>query len=439
MKKVVKFGGSSLANAEQFQKVGEIIKSDTSRRYVVPSAPGKRFDGDTKVTDMLYSCYETAAAGEDFSNRLKAIKERYYEIVRGLNLNLSLEEEFKTIQEDFKNLSGAEYAASRGEFLNGKIMAAYLGYEFVDAASVIRFRKDGSFDMETTDKLLTKRLEKSECAVIPGFYGACADGTVKTFSRGGSDVTGSLVAKAIQADLYENWTDVSGFLVTDPRIVKNPAVIETITYRELRELSYMGATVLHEEAIFPVRKEGIPINIRNTNSPEDKGTFIVESTCRKPKYTITGIAGKKGFCSINIEKSMMNSEIGFGRKILQVFEDQGINFEHVPSGIDTMTVYVLQDEFEEKEQQVIAGIHRAVQPDFVEMEADLALIAVVGRGMRSTRGTAGRIFSALAHANVNVKMIDQGSSELNIIIGVENRDFETAVKAIYDIFVITQI
>lgn len=439
MKKVVKFGGSSLANAEQFQKVGEIIKSDASRRYVVPSAPGKRFDGDTKVTDMLYSCYETAAAGEDFSNRLKAIKERYYEIVRGLNLNLSLEEEFKTIQEDFKNLSGAEYAASRGEFLNGKIMAAYLGYEFVDAASVIRFRKDGSFDMETTDKLLTKRLEKSECAVIPGFYGACADGTVKTFSRGGSDVTGSLVAKAIQADLYENWTDVSGFLVTDPRIVKNPAVIETITYRELRELSYMGATVLHEEAIFPVRKEGIPINIRNTNSPEDKGTFIVESTCRKPKYTITGIAGKKRFCSINIEKSMMNSEIGFGRKILQVFEDQGINFEHVPSGIDTMTVYVHQDEFEEKEQQVIAGIHRAVQPDFVEMEADLALIAVVGRGMRSTRGTAGRIFSALAHANVNVKMIDQGSSELNIIIGVENRDFETAVKAIYDIFVITQI
>lgn len=439
MKKVVKFGGSSLANAEQFQKVGEIIKSDKTRRYVVPSAPGKRFDGDTKVTDMLYSCYETAASGEDFTNQLKAIKERYYEIVRGLNLNLSLEEEFKTIQEDFKNLSGAEYAASRGEFLNGKIMAAYLGYEFVDAASVIRFRKDGSFDMETTDKLLTKRLEKSECAVIPGFYGACADGTVKTFSRGGSDVTGSLVAKAIQADLYENWTDVSGFLVTDPRIVKNPAVIETITYRELRELSYMGATVLHEEAIFPVRKEGIPINIRNTNSPEDKGTFIVESTCRKPKYTITGIAGKKGFCSINIEKSMMNSEIGFGRKILQVFEDQGINFEHVPSGIDTMTVYVHQDEFEEKEQQVIAGIHRAVQPDFVEMEADLALIAVVGRGMRSTRGTAGRIFSALAHANVNVKMIDQGSSELNIIIGVENRDFETAVKAIYDIFVITQI
>ena len=439
MKKIVKFGGSSLANAQQFEKVGEIIRSDESRRYVVPSAPGKRFDGDTKVTDLLYKCYNIAVQGEDFGAVLQEIKERYYEIIRGLKLDLSLEEEFAQIEKDFKAQAGADYAASRGEFLNGKVMAAYLGYEFVDAATVIRFDKNGNFDADKTDKLLSKRLAKCERAVIPGFYGAYEDGTVKTFSRGGSDVTGSLVAKAIKADLYENWTDVSGFLVTDPRIVENPAVIETITYRELRELSYMGATVLHEDAIFPVRKEGIPINIKNTNKPEDKGTFIVESTCKKPKYTITGIAGKKGFCSINIEKSMMNSEVGFGRKVLQVFEDQGISFEHIPSGIDTLTVYVHQDEFEEKEQQVIAGIHRAVQPDFVEMESDLALIAVVGRGMKSQRGTAGRIFSALAHANVNVKMIDQGSSELNIIIGVENRDFETAVKAIYDIFVLTQI
>ena len=439
MKKIVKFGGSSLANAQQFEKVGEIIRSDESRRYVVPSAPGKRFDGDTKVTDLLYKCYNIAVQGEDFGAVLQEIKERYYEIIRGLKLNLSLEEEFAQIEKDFKAQAGSDYAASRGEFLNGKVMAAYLGYEFVDAATVIRFDKNGNFDADKTDKLLSKRLAKCERAVIPGFYGAYEDGTVKTFSRGGSDVTGSLVAKAIKADLYENWTDVSGFLVTDPRIVENPAVIETITYRELRELSYMGATVLHEDAIFPVRKEGIPINIKNTNKPEDKGTFIVESTCKKPKYTITGIAGKKGFCSINIEKSMMNSEVGFGRKVLQVFEDQGISFEHIPSGIDTLTVFVHQDEFEEKEQQVIAGIHRAVQPDFVEMESDLALIAVVGRGMKSQRGTAGRIFSALAHANVNVKMIDQGSSELNIIIGVENRDFETAVKAIYDIFVLTQI
>ena len=439
MKKVVKFGGSSLANAEQFQKVGEIIRSEESRRYVVPSAPGKRFDGDTKVTDMLYSCYEAAEAGQEFDGKLQAIKERFQEIIRGLSLELSLDSEFEQIAADFSAHAGKEYAASRGEFLNGKVMAAYLGYEFVDAAEVIRFDKNGVLEAEKTNKLLGKRLAKCEKAVIPGFYGAEDGGKVRTFSRGGSDVTGSLVAKAIMADMYENWTDVSGFLVTDPRIVDNPAMIETITYRELRELSYMGATVLHEDAIFPVRKEGIPINIRNTNHPEDKGTFIVESTCRKPKYTITGIAGKKGFCSINIEKSMMNSEIGFGRKVLQVFEDQGISFEHIPSGIDTLTVYVHQDEFEEKEQQVIAGIHRAVSPDFVEMESDLALIAVVGRGMKSTRGTAGRIFSALAHANVNVKMIDQGSSELNIIIGVENRDFETAIKAIYDIFVLTQM
>ena len=439
MKKVVKFGGSSLANAEQFQKVGEIIRSKESRRYVVPSAPGKRFDGDTKVTDMLYSCYEAAEAGQAFDGKLQAIKERFQEIIRGLSLELSLDSEFEQIAADFSAHAGKEYAASRGEFLNGKVMAAYLGYEFVDAAEVIRFDKNGVLEAEKTNKLLGKRLAKCEKAVIPGFYGAEDGGKVRTFSRGGSDVTGSLVAKAIMADMYENWTDVSGFLVTDPRIVDNPAVIETITYRELRELSYMGATVLHEDAIFPVRKEGIPINIRNTNHPEDKGTFIVESTCRKPKYTITGIAGKKGFCSINIEKSMMNSEIGFGRKVLQVFEDQGISFEHIPSGIDTLTVYVHQDEFEEKEQQVIAGIHRAVSPDFVEMESDLALIAVVGRGMKSTRGTAGRIFSALAHANVNVKMIDQGSSELNIIIGVRNHDFDAAIKAIYDIFVNTRI
>ena len=576
MKKVVKFGGSSLANAEQFEKVGDIIRSEESRRFVVPSAPGKRFDGDTKVTDLLYSCYDAAAKDGDFEKILEEIKSRYNEIIKGLSLTFSLDEDFQVIKENFKAQIGRDYAASRGEYLNGKVMAAYLGYEFVDAADVIRFDKNGNLDSEKTDKLLGKRLSKCENAVVPGFYGAKEDGTVTTFSRGGSDVTGSLVAKAIKADMYENWTDVSGFLVTDPRIVKDPAVIETITYRELRELSYMGATVLHEDAIFPVRKEGIPINIRNTNRPDDKGTFIVESTCRKPKYTITGIAGKKGFCSINIEKSMMNSEIGFGRKVLQVFEDQGISFEHVPSGIDTMTVYVHQDEFEEKEQQVIAGIHRLVQPDFVEMESDLALIAVVGRGMKSTRGfpvrkegipinirntnrpddkgtfivestcrkpkytitgiagkkgfcsinieksmmnseigfgrkvlqvfedqgisfehvpsgidtmtvyvhqdefeekeqqviagihrlvqpdfvemesdlaliavvgrgmkstrgTAGRIFSALAHANVNVKMIDQGSSELNIIIGVENRDFENAVKAIYDIFVLTQM
>lgn len=439
MNKVVKFGGSSLASAEQFEKVGKIIKAESCRRFVVPSAPGKRFNGDTKVTDMLYACYDAAGNGNDFAERFEAIKDRYEEIIEGLGLNFSLTEDFRIIESNFRGQIGKEYAASRGEYLNGKIMAAYLGFTFVDAAEVIRFDEDGVLENELTNKLLSERLSKLEYAVIPGFYGATEDGTVRTFSRGGSDITGSLVARAVCADLYENWTDVSGFLITDPRLVENPAAIETITYRELRELAYMGATVLHEDAIFPVRKEGIPINIRNTNRPQDAGTLIVESTCKKPKYVITGIAGKKGFCSINVEKSMMNSEIGFLRKVLSVFEKQGISIEHVPSGIDTMTVYVHQDEFEEKEQQVIAGIHRAVNPDFVEMESDLALIAIVGRGMRSKRGTAGRIFSALAHANVNVKMIDQGSSELNIIIGVENRDFEIAVNAIYDIFVKTQI
>ena len=439
MKKVVKFGGSSLANAEQFQKVGDIIRSDESRRYVVPSAPGKRFDEDIKVTDMLYGCYDAASKGEDITEKINAIKARYYEIIKGLGLSLSLEEEFKKIDEDFRAQAGIQYAASRGEFLNGKIMAAYLGYEFIDAAEVIVFDENGNFDGDKTHKILSERLENTERAVIPGFYGAKPDGSIQTFSRGGSDITGSIVAKAVHADMYENWTDVSGFLIADPRIIKNPKPIDVITYRELRELSYMGATVLHEDAIFPVRKEGIPINIRNTNAPEDKGTLIVEDTCRKPRFTITGIAGKKDFASITIEKAMMNSEVGFCRKVLEVFENNNISIEHMPSGIDTMTIFVHRDEFEEKEQDVIAGIHRAVEPDFLELESDLALIAVVGRGMRATRGTSGRIFAALAHANVNVKMIDQGSSELNIIIGVENRDFETAIKAIYDIFVVAQI
>ena len=439
MKKVVKFGGSSLASARQFKKVGDIIRADKTRRFVIPSAPGKRNSKDTKVTDMLYECYAAASTGASYKKILDAIKARYQEIIDGLELNLNLDHEFATIEENFVKGIGKDYAASRGEYLNGIVMANYLGYEFIDAAEVIFFDEHGNFEAELTNQELSERLEHVERAVIPGFYGSKHDGSIKTFSRGGSDVTGSIVARAIHADLYENWTDVSGFLVTDPRIVENPEVIETITYKELRELAYMGAGVLHEDAIFPVRKEGIPINIRNTNRPEDKGTLIVESTCRKPRYTITGIAGRKGFCAINIEKAMMNAEVGFGRKVLGVFEKFGISFEHMPSGIDTMTIMVHQDEFEEYEQSVIAGIHRAVEPDLVDLEADLALIAVVGRGMKGTRGTVGRIFSALAHARINVKMIDQGSSELNIIIGVKNSDFETAIKAIYDIFITAAI
>lgn len=439
MKKVSKFGGSSLASAKQFKKVGDIIRADKSRRYVVPSAPGKRNDKDEKVTDMLYACYDAASEGRSYKKILEKIRGRYEEIIEGLDLNLNLDHEFAKLEENFLAGAGRDYAASRGEYLNGIVIANYLGYEFIDAAEVIFFDEQGNFEADLTDKELSERLSHVERAVVPGFYGSRPDGSIKTFSRGGSDVTGSIVAKAVHADLYENWTDVSGFLVADPRIVEDPEVIEIITYRELRELSYMGASVLHEDAIFPVRKEGIPINIRNTNRPEDKGTLIVETTCRKPRHTITGVAGKKGFCAINIEKAMMNTEVGFGRKVLSVFEKSGISFEHMPSGIDTMTIFVHQSEFEDHEQSVIAGIHRAVEPDVVELESDLALIAVVGRGMRSNRGTAGRVFSALAHARVNVKMIDQGSSEWNIIIGVKNDDFEKAIRAIYDIFVLADL
>ena len=441
MKKVVKFGGSSLASAEQFKKVGAIITSDESRVYVVPSAPGKRFSDDTKVTDMLLHVYETAKAGNDFTEEVKAIKARYDEIITGLEIkDFSLDKDFEEITKQLEDLTNPDpmctldYVASRGEFLNGKIMAAYLGFEFIDAAEVIFFNAEGNLNSYKTEKVLGERLAKTQHAVVPGFYGLGKDGKVKTFSRGGSDVTGSIVAQASRADVYENWTDVSGFLVADPRIVPDPKPIKYITYRELRELSYMGATVLHDESIFPVRKEGIPINIRNTNKPEDPGTMIVESTSRKPEYVITGIAGKKGFTVVSIEKDMMNSEIGFGRKVLEVFEKQGLSFEHTPSGIDTMSIVIHQDEFVEKEQEVLAGLHRNVHPDAIEIESGLALIAVVGRGMKSSHGTAGKLFTALADANVNVKMIDQGSSELNIIVGVKEEDFERAFKAIYKAF-----
>ena len=425
-----------MADSEQFRKVGQIILDDPSRTYVIPSAPGKRFSGDDKVTDLLYRMHSKASKDEDFGEELDTIRERYQEIIDGLGLEgFSLEGEFAQIERRMLQNPDSNYAASRGEYLNGRIMARYLGYKFIDAKDVIFFDEHGNLDAEKTNEVLSEALKENPKAVIPGFYGRGYDGQVKTFSRGGSDITGSIVARACRADVYENWTDVSGFMVADPRIINNPVGIETITYRELRELSYMGASVLHEDAIFPVRHEGIPINIKNPNRPDDDGTWIVESTCQKSGYVITGIAGKKGFCTVLISKALMNSEVGFGRKVLQAFEENGISFEHMPSGIDTMTIVVHEDEFMHKEQRVVSAIHRMAQPDSIEIESDLALIAVVGRGMKSMRGTAGRIFSALAHAQVNVRMIDQGSSELNIIIGVNNEDFEIAVRAIYDIFV----
>lgn len=439
MKKVVKFGGSSLASAEQFRKVKDIVCSDLSRRYVIPSAPGKRNESDTKVTDLLYRLYDAVGKEETFQAIFSEIRARFDAIISGLQMDLKLQKEYELMEANLKKGFGRDYAASRGEYLNGIIMAELLGYTFVDPAEIIVFSEDGTLDRETTEEKVLVRLKKLECAVIPGFYGARENGEIKTFSRGGSDVSGSVIAGAIHADLYENWTDVSGFLCADPHIIENPEVIDTITYHELRELSYMGAGVMHEDAIFPVRKEGIPINIRNTNRPSDQGTMIVADTCRKPKYTVTGIAGKKGFCSVTIDKDMMNSEVGFCRKVLQVFEENGINLEHMPSGIDTMTIVVHQSEFLDHEQRIVAGIHRAVHPDHIILEDDLALIAVVGRGMKDQRGTAARVFAALSHAHVNVKMIDQGSSEFNIIVGVKSSDFETAIRAIYDIFVLTRI
>lgn len=437
--KVVKFGGSSLADANQFKKVKAIIESDPERRYVVPSAPGKRFGNDIKITDMLYTCQKFASEGKDFSETIDQIRSRYLEIAKDLGLSFDPSDELDRIAYRLKEGATRDYAASRGEYLNGMLLADYLGFPFVDAADVIYFNENGRLQMTETMMALRDRLNNTPCAVIPGFYGAGPNGEIITFSRGGSDVTGSLVARAVRAEIYENWTDVSGVLVTDPRIVKDAAVINTITYEELRELSYMGATVLHEDAIFPVRAAGIPINIRNTNDPSAPGTLIVSGDSAdsdaQTGYTITGIAGKKGFCAINIQKAMMNAELGFCRKVLSVLEEMGISFEHMPSGIDTMTIIVAEEMIKGKEKTVLSRIRKAVEPDSCDLEHGISLLAVVGRGMRRTRGTAARIFAALAHARINVKMIDQGSSELNIIIGLLDGDFEEAVRRIYDMFV----
>ena len=434
--KTVKFGGSSLADAAQFRRVGEIVRADFARRYVIASAPGKRTSDDIKVTDMLYRCYEMARAREDITDYFAKIAERYNAIIRDLGLNYDIAGELAYICDGINHHTGRDFAASRGEYLSSLILAKYLKYDFIDAESVIFFQENGSFDAEKTREELRKELKKHERAVIPGFYGVMPNGTIRTFSRGGSDITGSIVAEAAEAELYENWTDVSGCLMADPRIVENPRPIRTVTYRELRELSYMGASVLHEEAIFPVRAAGIPINIRNTNDADAPGTMIVAGTSEyDAKTVITGIAGKKGFSVISVEKDLMNSEIGFARKMLDVLEDNGISFEHLPSGVDTMSVIVASGELEGRREKLIASINRACRPDSIVCEDGLALLAVVGRGMVKARGTAARVFDAISGAGVNIRMIDQGSSELNIIVGVEEKDFERTLRAIYREFV----
>ena len=433
--KVLKFGGSSLADANQFRRVAEIVKADPTRRYVVASAPGKRYSRDIKVTDLLYTCYELAADEKDFSEVFEQVKNRYNEIISDLGIELDLTEAFEKIKHAFTHNSGRDYVASRGEYLNAMILAKFLDFHFIDARKCIFFNDDGAFDAERTNNVLRDYLSRYDYAVIPGFYGSMPNGTIKTFSRGGSDITGSIVARAASATLYENWTDVSGFLMADPRCVENPCVINTITYKELRELSYMGATVLHEDAIFPVRSSKIPINIRNTNRPDDKGTFILPQTEEIPPHVITGIAGKVGFSTLTIEKDMMNSELGVGRRVLQAVEENVISYEHFPSGIDTMTLIISTKELAKKRGDVMASICKAINPENIFIEDNLALIAVVGRGMVKAKGTAARVFGALAKANVNIRMIDQGSSELNIIIGVDENDYKASITAIYNEFI----
>ncbi len=433
---VCKFGGSSLADASGFQKAKDILLADARRRYVVPSAPGRRFDGDDKVTDLLYRCYQQVEKGESCAQTFAKIAQRYAGIARDLGLALDVAALLENTRADIERVRTPDFAASRGEYLNGVLLAAYLGWDFIDAADVVRFDKQGAFAAEWTNRVLSEELKGHAHAVIPGFYGAFPDGGVRTFSRGGSDISGAVVARAAQAALYENWTDVSGFLMADPRIVEAPAGIERLTYRELRELSYMGATVLHEDAIFPVHKAGIPTNIRNTNDPAHPGTMIVDSMGEAQyRYPITGIAGHKNFSLISIEKAMMNAELGFGRRVLQAVEEFGISFEHLPTGIDTMCVVVAESDLNRYRDKLINRIGELCQPDHIEISSGLALIATVGQGMVRTRGTAAKLFTALYRAGVNVRMIDQGSSELNIIVGVDGEEFEAAVRAIYDAFV----
>ncbi|MDI6618545.1 MAG: aspartate kinase [Clostridiales bacterium] len=432
---VAKFGGTSLADAGRFKRVKSIVQSDGRRRFIVPSAPGKRSKDDFKITDMLYECREKAKLDMPFDDIFDIISKRYTDIINELGLNLDINKNLKDIKNNIKRGASRDYTASRGEYLNAFILSCYLGMDFVDASEVILFDECGNFDADRTNDVLSECLSKKDYAVIPGFYGSMPDGRIKTFTRGGSDVTGAIVARGIDACLYENWTDVSGFLVADPRIVPGARIIENVTYRELRELSYMGATVLHEDAIFPVRKAKIPINIKNTNHPEEKGTIIAdECSFGDNAPAITGIAGKKDFTAITIEKTMMNAEIGFGSKLLSIIEKHNVSFEHLPSGIDTVSLVVESSQLRGKTGIIIDEIKKECRPDSISVNPDMALIAIVGRGMANSKTAAAKIFTALAENMISILMIDQGSSGINIIVGVKDGDFERAIRAIYHAF-----
>jgi len=437
LKKIVtKFGGSSLADATQFAKVRGILELEPARQYVVPSAPGKRYKEDDKVTDLLYRCYNQAKAGEDYQATFARIVDRYMTIARELNLKVDIMTALNEVNENIGKGASADYVASRGEYLNGMLLADYLGWRFLDSATAVFFDENGNLDSEKTQQVMSGLLADGEPTVVPGFYGCGADGKVKTFSRGGSDITGAIVSRAVNADMYENWTDVSGFLMADPRIVDGPREISSITYKELRELSYMGASVFHEDAMFPVHKAGIPTNIRNTNKPYHPGTIIsLNAPVETAVPTITGIFGHKGYSVISVEKAMMNAELGFGRKVLQVLEDEGISFEHLPTGIDTMCVVVNGEALEPKRETVLSRIVDSVNPDTITVHDNMSIIATVGRGMVHNCGTAAKLFGAMSKAGINVRMIDQGSSELSIIVGVDDCDYEATIKAIYGAFI----
>ena len=434
--KVAKFGGSSVADALQIEKIRKIIEDDGEIKYGVVSAPGKRFSEDSKITDLLYLCKTHIEHKIPYQQIFQVVRDRFMAVRVNLDVDVNLDREFDEIKKNLEDGASADYIASRGEYLNAMIIAAYLGYDFVDAAKMVKFDEKGRFMEELTNKEIKKELANHEKAVIPGFYGSKVDGSVRTFSRGGSDITGALVARAVEADVYENWTDVSGFLMADPRIVDNPKPISTVSYKELRELSYMGASVLHEDAIYPARVANIPINIRNTNRPQDPGTIITSEPGQLEEgQIIAGIAGSKDFTVIAMYKNLMSSERGFIRKMTGILEDYDVPIEHIPSGVDTLSVVLDNDGIDGRLDEIVEEFERQLKPDTIEVFEDMALIATVGHGMSYRPGVAAKLFVALAQENVNIRMIDQGSSEMNIIVGVENKDFETAIKAIYRAFV----
>lgn len=436
--KVAKFGGSSVADLIQFNKVKSIIQADPSRSVVVVSAPGKRYETDTKLTDLLYLCQTHVEHNLPWDQIFQVVCDRFNAMALSLNIShaqLDLEKEFAVIKKDLNAGAGADYIASRGEYLNGLLMAKFLDFDFIDAAALIHFDERGHFLIGKTDESIQNEIKKHKNVVIPGFYGSLPNGRIKTFSRGGSDITGALIAKALKADIYENWTDVHGFLVADPRVVKNPQPIKYITYEELRELSYMGASVLHENAIFPLREADIPINIRNTNDAEHPGTIILAQVPKDQARVVTGIAGSRDFTVIALYKYMMKRDRSFVRRLLAILEDYNLGFEHIPTGIDTMSIVLANDKVKDKLPEIVADIKRDLEPDSIDVSEDMALIATVGKGMSSKKGVSATLFTALANADINIRLIDQGSSEMNIIVGVLNADFENAIRAIYNAFI----